>query len=158
MKTFYLIIIMSLIISCNSDSSETLIGYRLENQIYLDFKNSSGQSLLDESVESSFKVENMKLYYQVDEERVEVTIENYNTGGIELTTNNILKVWTNVSRTKIISETSNVKIVESITYLELSPTITDTIVVQSKTSYGYFLIDKVWYNNELVWERDNGEL
>lgn len=90
MKTLYLIIIMSIIISCNSNSDrdETISGFNLDNQIYLNLKNSSGQNLLDESVEGSFNIENMKLYYQVDGERVEVTVENgYNMGSLELTSN-----------------------------------------------------------------------
>lgn len=158
MKTLYLIIIMSIIISCNSNSDrdETISGFNLDNQIYLNLKNSSGQNLLDESVEGSFNIENMKLYYQVDGERVEVTVENgYNMGSLELTSNSLLIVFGNVSATKIIRETSEVKIVENVAYLELSPTIIDTIVIQSKTSKGYFLKYKVWYNNELVWELEN---
>lgn len=153
----------------NSKDDESMDGFNLENQVYLSFKNSAGQNLLDPSTENSFNVDSFKLYYLIDDEPVEVTIENgYNMGSTELTSDKLLKVFTNFSISNIISETSEYNIVENIAYLQLSETDTDTIKTHSLSkdlshttateNCCYFLISKVWYNDELVWERETGKI
>jgi hypothetical protein len=156
MKAILMILAFTALAACNQDD-EDMNGFNLENQIYLSFKNSDGQNLLDTSIENSFAIEAFKLYYLIDGEPVEVNIENgYNMGNIELTSDKLLKVFTNPSSSNIVEEISEFDIVENIAYLKLSETDTDTIKTHSKSSQNYFLLSKVWYNDELVWERETG--
>ncbi|WP_456376551.1 hypothetical protein [Lutibacter sp.] len=156
MRAILIILTTIILFGCTKDNTN-MNSYNLENQIYLSFKNANGQNLLDNSTENSYNIEAMKLFYLVNDEPVEVTIENgFNMGSIELTSDKLLKVFTNPSSSNIVEETSEYNVAENIAYLQLSSTDTDTIKTHSRTSQNYFLVSKVWYNNELVWERDNG--
>lgn len=157
MRTFILmfIFILSIIMGCNDDDSE-MTQFNLDNQIYLKITNQSGQNLFDETTEGSYNIVNLKLFYLVNNEAVEVTLENgYNMGSIELTSNKLLKVLTNFSTTNIVNETSEYKTIENIAFLKLTETDTDTIKTHSKSNRGYFLVSKVWYNDELVWNSED---
>jgi len=156
MRALLIILTLITLIGCEEDN-ENMNGFNLENQILLNLKNSDGLNLLDTSTENSYNNESMKLFYLVNDEPIEVTIENgFNMGSLELTSDKLLKIFTNPSSSNIIEETSEYNVVENIAYLQLSPTDTDTIKTHSKTSPNYFLVSKVWYNGALVWERENG--
>lgn len=156
MRTLLIILAITTLFGCKEED-ENMNGFNLANQIYISYKNVDGQNLLDNLTEGSFSIANMKLFYLVNDKPIEVTIENgYNMGSIELTSDNILEVFTNPSSSNIIEETSDYNVVENIAYLELSETDTDTIKTHSKTSQNYFLVSKVWYNDELVWEGETG--
>lgn len=156
MKAILMILAFTALAACSQDD-EDMNRFNLENQIYLSLKNSDGQNLLDTETENSININDIQLYYLIDNEPVEVTIENgYNMGSIELTSDKLLKVFTNPSSSNIVEETSEFHIVENIAYLKLSETDTDTIKTHSKSSQNYFLLSKVWYNDELVWERETG--
>jgi hypothetical protein len=156
MKTLLMILVFTAFAACNNDD-ENMNGFNLENQIYLSFKNSKGLNLLDASTENSFNRNSIRLYYLIANEPVEVTIENgYNMGSTELTSDKLLKVFTNPSSSNIIEKTSDYDVVENIAYLKLSETDTDTIKTYSKSSQKFFIVSKVWYNDQLVWERESG--
>ncbi|MBS3993084.1 MAG: hypothetical protein KGZ87_05150 [Bacteroidetes bacterium] len=156
MKTLLMILAFTVLVACSNDD-ENMNGFNLENQVYLSIKNSDGQNLLDASTENSFNINAIRLYYLIDNEPVEVTIENgYNMGSTELTSDKLLKVFTNPSSSNIIEKTSEYDVVENIAYLALSETEIDTIKTYSKSGQNYFLVSKVWYNGELVWERETG--
>jgi len=166
MRTLLIILAITTLFGCEEEN-ENMDGFNLANQIYISYKNVDRQNLFDNLTEGSFSIEAMKLFYLVNDEPIEVTIENgYNMGSIELTSDNILEVFTNPSSSNIIEETSEYDIVENIAYLELSETDTDTIKTHSlsknlshSTATGnccYFVVSKVWYNGELVWEIETG--
>ncbi|MFD0933289.1 hypothetical protein ACFQ0R_11835 [Psychroflexus salinarum] len=156
MKAILMILAFTALAACSQDD-EDMNGFNLENQIYFSLKNSDGQNLLDTETENSININDIQLYYLIDDEPVEVTIENgYNMGSIELTSDKLLKVFTNPSSSNIIDETSEYEVVENIAYLKFSETDTDTIKTHSKSSQNYFLLSEVWYNDELVWERETG--
>lgn len=158
MKAILMILAFTALAACSKDDID-MNGFNLENQIYLSLKNSDGQNLLDTETENSININDIQLFYLIDNEPVEVTIENgYNMGSIELTSDKLLKVFTNPSSSNIIDETSEYEVVENIAYLKFSETDTDTIKTHSKSSQNYFLLSKVWYNDELVWERETGEV
>lgn len=143
--------------SCSKDDSLNNPNFNLEDQVYLSYKNAKGESLLDPSTENTYNVENMKLFYQIDSELVEVNSDNFPRGSVELTIPNeynSLTVFTNSSKDNLIEQTSEYDIVENIAYLQLTETDTDTIKTHSKSSQNYFLLSKVWYNDKLVWERE----
>lgn len=143
-------------VGCAKEDSQ-MNGFNLQNQIYLEFKNKEGRNILDNSVENHLKLNKMKLFYLVNNEPVEVTVENgYNMGSIELTSNNLLKVFTNFDKTRVVKSTQKYNIVENIAYLKLSQTDTDTVKTYCKSGLEYFTISKVWYNNKLVWEKEKG--
>ncbi len=158
MRTLFLVLTLIIMASCsNDDNSQN--AYYLDNQIYIKYENSSGQNLLDISTTGAYSIDDIKLFYLIDNEPVEATIENgFNMGDIELTPNNLLKIFTNVSVSDVIEEIEDYKIVENIAYLELSEADTDTIKTYSQVGYNYFKVYKVWYNDELVWERETGEV
>ncbi len=141
------------IFSCSEDN-ENMNGFNLENKIYINLKNTEGENLLDSSVENYYNVENMKLFYLINNESVEVTVEKFHSDGIELTSDKSLQIATNPSSSNIIEKTSDYNVAENIAFLQLSETDTDTIKIHPKTGQNYFLVSKVWYNNELVWERE----
>jgi len=145
---------ITLIMGCSSNDDSPSNAFNLDNQIHLSFKNQNGQNLLDNSVEGSYDIENMKLFYLIDNEPVEVTIENgFELGSLALSYNNdkILQVFTNPSSSKVVEETTEYKVVENIAFLQLTQSETDTIKVYSKAGQGYFNVSKVWYNDNLVW-------
>jgi hypothetical protein len=166
MRALLIILTLITLIGCEEDN-ENMNGFNLENQILLNLKNSDGLNLLDTSTENSYNNESMKLFYLVNDEPIEVTIENgFNMGSLELTSDKLLKIFTNPSSSNIVEETSEYDIVENVAFLELSETDTDTIKTHSlsknlshSTANGnccYFLVSKVWYNDELVWESETG--
>ena len=156
MKTLIMILTFTAFVACNNDD-KNMSGFNLENQIYLSFKNSGGQNLLNTSTENSYNVESIKLFYLIDDQSIEVTIENgYNMGSTELTSEKLLKVFTNPSSSNIVEETSEYDVVENIAYLGLSETETDTIKTHSISNRNYFLVSKVWYNDQLVWKKETG--
>ncbi len=159
MKTLFLILTFFSFMSCSNDDSPINPNFNLEDQVYLSYKNANGENLLDPSTENAFNVEDMKLFYQIDNELVEVNSNNFPRGGVELTVPNqynSLTVFTNFSKNNLIEQRSEYNIVENIAYLQLTENDTDTIRTYSKSNQNYFLVSKVWYNDELVWERETG--
>ncbi len=141
---------------CSSDDNSKNAFY-LDNQIYINYINNNGQNLLDSSTTGAYEIEDMKLFYLVDNKPIDaLIIDKYNSGGISATSNNTLKIFTNVSVSNVIEETKDYKIVENIAYLQLSDSETDTIKTHSETGYNYYKTSKVWYNSQLVWDIETG--
>ncbi len=162
MKNLLVFFVFLTLITCNDDNNnnESMSQFNLQNQIFLSFKNSTGQNLFDASTKNSFDINKIRLYYLIDNKPVEVSVKNgYNMGNVELISNNKLKVFTNFDRSNIIKKTTEYNIIENITYLQLSETDTDTIKTHSKMNKGSFVVSKVWYNGKFVWEnKGKGEL
>ena len=163
MKTKTLIFIMStLILGCSTDNVSTQQKINLNNEVDLVLKNSANEDLLNPITNGNFSFENIKLYFDVNGEKQEVYDKNLdfprNLRLVEGSQGNVLVIYTNSLSNKLISELNGTKIVENITYLELSANSTDTIKTYSQMNSGNFSITKVWYNNKLVWENDNPKL
>lgn len=163
MKTKTLIFIMStLILGCSNDNETTQEKINLNNEVDLVLKNSSNEDLLNPITNGYFSFENIKLYFNVNGVKQEVYDKNLdfprNLKLGERSQGNVLVIYTNSLDNKLISEENGIKIVENITYLELSTAITDTIKTYAELNSGNFTITKVWYNNTLVWENNNPKL
>lgn len=146
-----------ILFSCNeSDDATSQDSYNLENQAYISLVNSRGENLLDETTPGAYSIKEMKLYYLINGESVEVTPDNFPLGDLEITSApRQLVVFTNASSENVVEETDTYKRVENLAYLQLNSTDTDTIKTQAQVGYSYFTLTKVWYNNQLIWSTEN---
>ena len=139
--------------NCNNDSQA---GYNLETQIQIYYKNTNGENLLNENTNNHFNFNDFKLFYEVNG----ILTNTDSQKNMEIITSGTpsptLYLFTNNDLSNIVSEGENEKIAENLAYIQLSETDTDTIKTYSKSSPNYFLVSKVWYNDELVWERETG--
>lgn len=153
---FFLVLIVSITLSCQKESKDEISaeGLIIASGISLKFVNDTGQDLLNPILESSFDFTQMKLYYQIDGEKVEVfdTLMDSprNLKIIEEEGSYTLRVVTNQDYKNGLSENDEIITGRSIALLELNSNITDTIETEwdfYKNS-GSFFVMKIWYNGE----------
>jgi len=159
MKPLFLILTLIIMTNCNNDDIDSQTGYNLESQIQIYYKKTNGDNLLDDNTVNHLNFNDFKLFYEVNGNVTEVNDPNADyRKNMEIVTSGTpaptLYLFTNNDLSNIVSDAGKEKIVENVAYIQLSETDTDTIRTHSKTSKGYFLVSKVWYNDKLAWERE----
>ncbi len=155
MRTILIILTMVGLLGCNNqeDNKEELDCLNLDTLVYFNFKNSEGQNLFEKATKNSYDIKNVK---QFDVNSEGKKIIHFTP---ELSSKKNLIVHTSPYKFKIIEKKTEEDIVESITYLQLSETVTDTIKTYSRVGKCYFIVSKLWYNGKLVWsEEDDKQL
>lgn len=163
MKTKSIIfLIFTIFFSCSNDEENSQEKINLNMEVDLMLKNTSNEDLLNPATNEFFPFDEIKLYYIINGVKQEVNDNNLDLPrNLELVngnSGNVLAIFTNSLNNKLISEQNGIKIVENITYLELSKTSTDTIKTYAKMKRGNISITKVWYNDQLVWDAETGGL
>lgn len=154
MKHLMILILLFTIMSCSDNEEMAKASFVLDSQVTLAIINQNGDDLLNPATSNYFSLENMKLYYLVNDEKIEIYDPNMayprNIGLITETTPYTLGVATYDGDEDLISEENGVKTGISIAYLKLNENITDTIKTQWESKEGeYFVNRKAWYNGEL---------
>lgn len=158
MKKIIFMLIAIAIMSCQKENRIDPIegGICFASGINLKFVNESGQDLLNPTLENSFDFNQMKLYYQRGDEKVEVYDTLYdwprNLNLYENAGSYFLRVGTNYFRDNVLSENDERIIGKSITLLEMNLDITDTIETEwvNDKNEGSFFLMKAWYNGEYL--------
>jgi hypothetical protein len=156
MKKIILISVIILTISCSKKIDEEQNGVVVSVDVDFHILNQNGDDLLNPATAGYLHVENMKLYYLINGERIEVydTLMQYprNIGLNTESTPYSLGIGTYEGEYGLISEVDGVKTGIAIALLEFSEGITDTIKTEwesKETKCRYFVNRKVWYNGEL---------
>jgi len=115
--------------------------------------NQDGEDLLNPETPDYFPFEDMKLFYLINGEKVEVNDPNMDTPRnimlITETSPYTLRCFTSDSDAGFTHEENGSKIGTSIAYLELNENDTDTVTTEWASKDCSFSNDKVWYNDEL---------
>jgi len=128
----------------------------IQQQLFITYLNSDNKNLLEQTTDNHFNISNVKLYNIINNTPVEAVAE-IGTVALSNTTPARLIVFSNVNVKEggvLISENENKQIYEFNSLLKLSETVTDSIkthveVAKENGSTSY-VVQKVWYNNELV--------
>lgn len=132
----------------NDDKVEAAL---FQSSVMLNILDNEGLDLLNSKTTNYYSFDNMKLYYLVDGEKKEVYDSNMDLPrNIALLTDvkpYALGMALSYHVDSIIGEKDGFEVGRSITYLELNKGDIDTIVSEWKRKPGYFVVDKIWYNN-----------
>ena len=128
----------------------------ISTRVDINILNQDGEDLLNPEIPGYFPFEDMKLYYLIKGEKIEVAVFDPQTGGdggIFLITEidpYILAILTYSHGDEgFTHENNGYKIGTAIAYLELNENDTDTIITEWASKDCYFGNNKVWYNGEL---------
>ncbi|WP_421920458.1 hypothetical protein [Marinifilum sp.] len=133
----YLYILLTMFTSCDKKDEQnqsTLIDVILE----FSFEDNNGNDLLNPAFTNSYKHEDLKVY----------CLDN---GDESILANNESLHFISNERGVY---TLFIPLSHDTTYLKLSEDITDTIRSEHEIGSNYNYIIKVWYNSNLVWNRD----
>lgn len=154
MKNLIVLVIMIIIMSCSKEKEEPS-AFVLNVNVEFSVLNSKGDDLLNLETIDYYPIDSMKLYYLINNEKVEVQDFDPQIGGGGI----FLITETNPHRISIttyahgdeglVNEEDGVKTGNSIAYLKLNNTDTDTIKTEWKAGDNYFYNSKVWYNGVL---------
>lgn len=142
--------------SSRGDDSRTN-NFILNSAIEFRILTPDGDDLLNSETSGHFSLQDMQLYYLINGEKTKVQDLDPQIGGnngIMLITEGAtysLRCFTYSNRDEWLThEKDGVKTGRSVAYLELNGEVTDTIKTEWESKENkYFVIKKVWYNNEL---------
>ena len=151
LKTFVIPLITIVIAySCSKEPKDGPCIVNLGVDFYI--VNQDGEDLLNPETPGFFPFEDMKLYFLIDNEKVEVFDPNLDSpSNIMLITETSpfrLRCFTNDSEEGFTHEENGYKIGTAITYLELNEDDTDTIITEWASKECFIGNNKVWYNGE----------
>lgn len=137
--------------SCQKENSEccTVVSASFSFNIV----NDEDDDLLDTNSYGSFPIEKMKLYYIIEDEKIEVYDVNMDSPrNIGLNTESSpISLWVgfHTGQQGFTHEEQGLRIGTSIALIELNEFITDTIVAEwSAWENGNFVVYNIWYNGE----------
>lgn len=146
------ILIISFLANCTKNSDEP-VGDIVNANIRYNIINEAGDDLLNSDNDGYFPFSDMKLYYIENNQKVEVYDENMDSprninviSGTDLFTLKISLLYHGDE--DLISEDDDGKWGQSTALIELSASITDTIVYEWANSKSNFTVSKIWYNGE----------
>ena len=153
MKTVLLSIAASLIFLSCSKKNEEPVGFILSTSFYFNVLDSEGEDLINPSNSGYFPFEDMKLYYIIDNEKIEVydslMSSPRNIGLISESIPFRLGVGFHDGQDGFTHEENGIRIGLSTALLEFNNSVTDTIVAEWASVEGKsFVIDRIWYNGE----------
>lgn len=146
------VLIVVLIVSCSKKNDEP-IGFVLSTSFYYNVLNIEGEDLLNPINSGYFPFEDMRLYYIINNEKIEVydTLMSSprNIGIVSESTPYRLGVGFHDGQEGFTHEENGVRIGRSTALLEFNDSVTDTIVAEWAAVEGKsFVIDRIWYNGE----------
>ena len=157
MKKLIVLLTVLITMSCTEETNEP-DSFVLSANVEIIFLNKAGDDLLNPLTNGHLAMDEMQLYYLINDERIEAQFYDPQIGGddnkgmmlITETTPYRLRIFTPENIDEFTSETDGIKYGTAVTYLELTENDTDTI----KTEWSYkeakaFTIYKVWYNDVL---------
>lgn len=141
MKYLIFFLLTMLFTSCNSDESEQFI---IDTDINIAVKNSDGNDLLDSDSPNSIDENSIKIIYEINGEQVEV-----NDTDLDYSRGFFIYQHENEYRIRIFPNTSQ-STEYPVTYIKWDDT--DTIKVDIERNRNSEICNKVWFNENLVWE------
>lgn len=140
--------------SCSKNDDVEKNGFVKSVGVEFNILNQDGDDMLNPATMDYLPLENMKLYYLINGEKIEVYDSSMayprNIGLITETIPYRLGIATYDGEDGLISEVDGVKTGIAIAFLKLSEGITDTIKTEWESKEGkYFVNKKIWYNGEL---------
>ena len=145
MKKLILILAVFTLFACNKSNE---MGKQSDLYEFLEFSvvNSQNEDLLDTSIANHLKASDIKLFYQIDGEIVEV----YNAD-MQFPRNFLIFKHENEYRIRVFlnyTESSD----KPVTYIQWNENDTDTIEVVYNRTPNSLRQNEIWLNGELVWE------
>ncbi len=142
-KLILSLVLISSLVSCNNDTEET-VNFYIDNNFDLLVESSDGTDLLDPSNSNSYNQKNLSIYYILNGEKKQtdysiVLLENGETKQYAL-------------RVMQYNYASS----DVITYIKWDETNTDVIKTNYKSGNNYVVCSKISYNDEVVYDQDNG--
>ncbi len=149
MKNLFLLISILFFLSCQKENN--LTGAYIEGSIDISLEDSLGNDLLKSSNEKSYKLDNIEVYYLVDNKvkpatELTHTMDDYPNGLLFYKKDNKSCVRIFVNLYDLNDSTT--------TYVKWNETDTDTISILFERENSYFILQqKIWFNNHLIWNR-----
>ena len=148
MKKILFILIITFFGCSKNDKEMNYNTFVLNNKVEVNILDKDGNDLLN----SHYSFEYMKLYYIIDNNKIEVLNEQLDNPRNLKLINNVnpygLRIYTNDGLEEFIEEKDRVKYGESINLLELNGNETDTIKTEwISVKDKYFKVTKIWYNS-----------
>ncbi|MEM0519314.1 hypothetical protein [Aequorivita flava] len=143
MKAVFLVLYMAILIGC-SKKDDTGEQFVFDLAVNLSIKNEAGDDMLDPNNPNSYKLNDIKTYHLIDGEEVWAIADNVisqnNEGAFIFTT--------------FVNYEGNYEY--PITYIDWDETDRDTIKAEIYRTERQIRVIKIWYNEELKWDVENG--
>jgi hypothetical protein len=140
-KTILFITAFLLLISCSNDKQCSCSNIDIGVTIFL--KDSQGVNLLNTA---NYNSDDFKVYYEIDGQKIEV-----NNPLLDASRGFVINDWTNpismgVALNDVIAD------IPTITYIEWNNSDTDTLITTYERTENSVVWDRLWLNDELVWQ------
>jgi len=150
MKAIILILTFITLFGCSSNDNQEQFNFDVGFEFSV--TDNEGNDLLNPDNPNSFNESDIKLFYLINEETVEVYDNNLDYPRNFLIYQNSdsyrIRIFLNYSETEELPET----------YIQWSETDSDTIKSEINRSNTYVKIQKVWLNDNIIWNSsDNSE-
>lgn len=152
MKNLLIILTAITFFSCDSSNEEEQQYFYHSAVLEFSIFNSQNEDLLNPENPNHIDVSNIKLFYQINEEKQEVyNVDMDHPKGFSIYKHeNEYRIKVGLNH----SETSD----KPITYIQWNDNYTDTIEVTFKRNQNSLLQDKIWLNGVLIWERGDNTI
>lgn len=150
----YHLLITITMLSCSSeDNNNGESSYALSNNLDFKVKSDDGTDLLNPNNSNAYLEENIKIYYVKENG----DIEEIYYSNLDLPRNfDIVSPADSGEEEEYYMRVflNSYMLENATTYIEWNETDTDTIKANYNSGNGYMLLSKAWYNNVLVFNRD----
>jgi len=149
MKRLLIYALILVLFSCSKKENSSEEQYNFDVNMEFSLVNLQNEDLLDSSTENHYNESDIKLYYLINGEVEEVFNEQYHNPR-----NFMIYKHENEYRIRVTlnnSETSQ----KPLTYIQWRENELDTIEVEYLRTSKAVIKEKIWLNNQLIWERGN---
>lgn len=148
-----------LVVGCTKETEEMTEQFVVSTRVLLVYQNAHGQDLLSSSTPGHYPLEQMRLYYLLDGEKVLVPVESHlDLAPLwlhEITISDTLRTglgcFTSSDRTKnVLSSNNGITRGFSVSYIDFGNGIVDTLKTEWEAGPNYFINQKVRLNNQVL--------
>ena len=152
MKTIIMVLVIAVVALSCSKNEKPIKGFVYEVNVDFNILNQNGEDLLNSKTSGYFPFEDMKLFYLINGEKVEVFDPNLDfPRSIMLITETspyTLRCFTSSSENGFTHEENGLKIGTATAYLQLNVNDTDTLITEWTSGDYSFVNSEIWYNGE----------
>jgi len=143
MKTLVSILSLAILICCGSDDDSEQFNYDVGFEIGV--KDIDGNDLLNPENPNAYKNDEIKIFYLINDEMIEVYDEN-----MDYPRNFFIYRHANSYRIRVFLNNSETEEIP-MTYIQWNGTETDILKAKFNRTNTFVKINSVWLNEELIW-------
>lgn len=150
MKKVLLLVAATLITACSTEKDEKICCTIIDTEVSIKYINEDGQNLFE--IEDGLTADEITIYHKINDEWIE-----YYKGNLDHPKGIFVVEREEGSFLKIFPSSTIVEDTYSETKIEFSESDSDVLRTEIEKKNSNEIVTKVWYNDELKWERNQSE-